>query len=132
MVYDIWFNILRSCIVAGALNLESDIHTLHDMSKQIIRLLQCLCIVGSTDKELATISIRARISHSHAALSVISLHGLVVELIAWSACTIAEGVTGLDNKMRNDTVKFQSIIEMMLRQEHEVIDGLRCQLRVKF
>src|SRR5438552_14197917 len=89
MVYDIWFNILRRCIVAWALNLESDIHTLHDMPKQIIRLLQCLCVIGGTDEELATISIGPRVSHSDAALSVISLHTLVVELIARSARTVA-------------------------------------------
>src|SRR6266568_6845749 len=124
MVDDIRFNLLRTWIVAGALYLAYHIHTLHDIPKQIILLLQFLCVIYGTDEKLAPIGIWARIGHCYRTRGVFSLYRLVVEFIARTTLTITLWVARLDNEVSNDAMEDQPIIEPLLGQEHKVVHGV--------
>src|SRR5947209_1820429 len=134
MVYDIWLNLLTCCIIARTLNLLSHIQPLNDMPKEIIRLLQSLCIVSGADEELTAIGIGARISHSHTASCVISIsrYRLVSKFIARATRTITKRITALDDKLGYDTMENHAIIEVMLRQVHKVIHSVGSHLGIKF
>ena len=135
MVHDIWLDVLRGRSVAGALNLLSDIQTLHNTPKKIIRFWQ-LRIVSSADKELATIRICTGIRHRHTARFICSQHRLIFEFIPRASTAAGGGITCLNDvntrASLKHTVKDHTIIEMMLRQVNEVIDSFWRQPWIEF
>src|SRR5690606_25999638 len=72
---------------------------------------------------------------SLAGLDLIQAQGcgidLILELIAGTACSGTLRIAGLSHKLRDYTVKDDSIIETLLRQRNEIFYGLRSDLGKK-
>src|SRR5688572_27914785 len=85
------------------------------------------------DEELAAVRVRAGVGHrDHAALVLerIAL-ALVGELVAGAAAAGAGRVARLDHEVVDDAVKLHAVVEALTGEKYEIVDGLRCVLRVE-
>ena len=88
---------------------------------------------GSRDEELAAVRVGAGVGHREDARLVrerIALD-LVVELVPGAAATRARGIARLHHKPLNDAVKRRAVIEALVGEEGEVVDGVRGVLRIE-
>src|SRR6266508_424947 len=78
------------------------------------------------DVELAPGGVRMlRARHGERAADVLLLVELGLDLVSRPARAVALGVAALHDEPRHDAVELQSVVESLLRERHEVLDGLR-------
>src|SRR6185436_13515048 len=56
---------------------------------------------------------------------------LIAERVAGAAAARGRRVARLDHEVRDDAMEFHAVVVPLLRQEHEVVDGLRRMLRIE-
>src|SRR5579875_144786 len=95
------------------------------MSKQIIRLCQLRCVVSGADEELTAVCVWPGVRHRHAPLRIVSLHRLIIKLVAWSTRPLAGWIACLNDETRDHAMEDQTVIEVVLCQEDKVIDRMR-------
>src|ERR1700692_2662363 len=101
------------------------------MSKKIIRLCERR-VIGKKDEELAAVGIGAAIGHCHPALVIATPHLFVIELITGATRAGPFRVAGLYHKAGYHAMEDQSIVEVVLRQEDEVVHRDGGVLWIKF
>src|SRR6267142_549362 len=69
--------------------------------------------------------------HRHRAAHVLLLVELRLDLIAGAAGAVALGAAALHDEIRDDPVELQPVVEALLGERDEVLDGLRRVLRVE-
>src|SRR2546421_7635464 len=117
---NIRFDILRGRSITRSLNRLCHVQALNHVPEQVVQALKRLRIISCTDEELAAVGIWARIRHCYRTHRVTALYRLIVELITGSTLACAGWTARLDNRMRYDTVEGQTIIKMLLCQEHKI------------
>lgn len=83
------------------------------------------------DKELAAVGIRPGVSHGKATdlMALWVVLQLIFKLITGTAAAGTFWIAALNHKIGEDPMEFGPVIELVPRQENEVIDSLRRFLR---
>ena len=84
------------------------------------------------DEPLAAVGVGAGVGHGQGAPGVGAGHFLVGEAVAGPAGAVAPGASALDHEPVDDPVELVVFVEPLARQEDEVVDGPRGDLRQQF
>src|SRR5712692_9206539 len=101
------------------------VHALrHDAEDRVLTVEVRLRL--EADVELAARRVRLlRARHRHGAADVLLLVELGLDGVAGPARTVALGITALDDEARFHAMEGEAVVEALLRELEEVLDGLR-------
>ena len=133
-----WKNLLldnrnRENQVAGA-DVVDDIEAFDNLAEAGVNAVEVLGVLAVvTDEELRAAGVLAAVGHRHYAAVVVLAwgRGLALDSPARATGTIAQRAAALNNKVGNNAVKCESIVEAALGQLNEIFNGDRCLLLVE-
>ena len=81
-----------------------------------------------SDEELASIRAWAGVRHREGStLMTIRIRlEFILEFIARTSASGAGGISTLNHEVRDDAVEYRPVIELVIGEEHEVVDSLWC------
>src|SRR5829696_7400597 len=112
----------------GALDRVDGIHPVGDLAEDGVLAVEPGSGVCGHDEELAAVGVRAAVGHRERAADDLVVVDLVLELVAGGAGAGALRAAALDHEVADHAVEDQPVVVAVLRELHEVVDGLGCVL----
>src|SRR5918992_3828539 len=108
-----------------ALDRVDRLHARADLAEDGVLAVEPGSRVGRDDEELAAVRVRPAVGHRQRAAHDLVVVDLVLELVARAAGAGSLRAAALDHEVLDDAVEDQPVVVAVLRQLHEVLDGLR-------
>src|SRR5215204_1355672 len=120
----------RPILRAGlcALDRVDGLHARGDLTEDGVLAVEPGSRVGGHDEELAAVRVGPRVGHREGAADDLVLVDLVLELVAGAAGAGALRTAALNHEVADHAVEDQPVVVAVLRELHEVVDGLGCVL----
>src|SRR5207302_1465386 len=106
-------------------DLVDDVHPARHLAEHRVLAVEPRCFFGRDDEELAAVGVRAGVCHRERAADDLVLVELVLELVARAAAPRPFRAAALDHEVRDHAVEDQPVVEALLGERAEVLDGLR-------
>src|SRR5215211_1919400 len=115
-------------VAGGRLHRLDRVHGLHaglDAAEDRVLAVEPRRGLGGDDEELAAVGVRSAVGHGQGAALDLVVVDLVLELVAGPTRAGALRTAALNHEVRDDPMEGEPVVVTLMRELHEVLDGLR-------